>query len=407
MSVRRQTRAERRPAPALLLVLGFMAAFALGQAAEASPSPRLEVFVREGCPHCTEAKHFIADLHARRPDILIQVHDVGADPEALVRLGQLAAQFHVEPIGVPAFWAGGELIVGYGGAGSTGLRLIELLDQGTAKVPSATSTEACRPALACDEPARSLSSTIDRGIDLPWIGPVSVQQVGLPVFTLLIGLLDGFNPCAMWILLFLLSLLVNLHDRTKMTLIAGTFVLVSGLVYFAFMGAWLNAFLFVGLSRPVQLALGIVAVMIGTVNMKDFVSFKSGISFSIPPSAKPGLYARMRRILEAEHLPATLMGVATLAVLVNLVELLCTAGLPALYTHVLTLQNLSLWEYYGYLALYNIAYIADDTLMVAIAIITLTRRKLQDRGVRWLKLVSGTVMVGLGFLLLVRPDLLH
>jgi hypothetical protein len=233
-----------------------------------------------------------------------------------------------------------------------------------------------------------------------------VRQIGLPAFTIIVGLLDGFNPCAMWVLLFLLSLLVSLRDRRKMVLIAGTFVFVSGFVYFAFMAAWLNAFLFIGLSRAMQIALGVTAVLIGGVHIKDFFAFGAGPSFSIPESAKPGLYARMRRILEAEHLPATLLAVVTLAALVNFVELLCTAGLPALYTQILTLQQLSWWEYYGYLTLYNVAYIFDDTLMVGAAVITLSRRKVQEVEGRWLKLISGAVMTALGLMLLVKPELL-
>lgn len=225
----------------------------------------------------------------------------------------------------------------------------------------------------------------------------------MPLFTITIGLLDGFNPCAMWVLLFLLSLLVNLQDRRKMALIAGTFVLVSGLVYFAFMAAWLNVFLLIGLSRAVQIGLGGIALLIGSVNVKDFFALHRGLSLSIPESAKPGLYARTRQILQAEHLAGALAGVVVLAGFVNLVELLCTAGLPALYTQILTLQGLSSWEYYGYLGLYNLAYIFDDSLMVTVAVATLSRRKLQERAGRWLKLISGLVMVGLGAILLLQP----
>ena len=129
-----------------------------------------------------------------------------------------------------------------------------------------------------------------------------------------------------------------------------------------------------------------------------------GISLSIPESAKPGLYARIRRILQADNLAGALAGIVILAGLVNLVELLCTAGFPALYTQILTLQQMPTWEYYGYLGLYNLAYIFDDSLMVAIAVVTLSRKKLQERAGRWLKLTSGLVMVGLAAVLLLRPN---
>ena len=391
----------------LVFVLCAAVLVTSGLGSEPEQQPDLEVFVREGCPHCTAAKQFLSDLKRRRPALRISLHDVGVDPAALSRLAGLASRFKIQPIGVPAFYVGGQLIVGYGGVATTGARITGLLDQARADAPLSAPSDACRPTRACDEPAPLGSRTADDRIEVPWLGPLSVRQIGLPAFTLLIGLLDGFNPCAMWVLLFLLSLLLNLRDRAKMALIAGTFVLVSGIVYFAFMAAWLNVFLFIGLSRAVQVTLGLVAVLIGAVHIKDFFALGSGLSFSIPESAKPGLYTRMRRILEAEHLPGTLLGVVILAVMVNLVELLCTAGLPALYTQVLTLQQLSSLGYYAYLGLYNLAYIADDSLMVIIAIVTLTRRKLQAREGRWLKLFSGTAMAGLGAVLLARPELLH
>src|SRR5690606_12148753 len=119
---------------------------------------------------------------------------------------------------------------------------------------------------------------------------VRAGELGLPLFTLLIGLVDGFNPCAMWVLLFLLSLLANLRDRRRMALIGGTFVIISGAAYYAFMAAWLNVFLLIGLSRAVQVVLGVVALGIGVLNVKDFVRPRRGPSLHIPESAKPGIY---------------------------------------------------------------------------------------------------------------------
>ena len=363
----------------------------------------LEVFVRAGCPHCEAAKTFLQELRRRRPGLRLLIRDVGQDQAALVRLEMLATQYAVNPIGVPAFFLQGELLIGYQDAQTTGARLLALLDA-TPATSDAEPFAACRPAQP--DCTASAQGPADDSVVLPWFGRLSHQEIGLPLFTFAIGLLDGFNPCAMWVLLFLLSLLVTLQDRIKMTLVAGTFVLVSGLVYFAFMAAWLNVFLIVGLSRTVQLALSGLAILIGAVNVKDFFAFRQGLSFSIPEAAKPGLYARLRRIIQAENLTGALIGVMILAGLVNIVELLCTAGFPALYTHILSAQALSSWQYYGYLGLYNAAYMLDDALMVVIAVVTLGRRKLEEREGRWLKLISGAVMIGLGILLLVKPGLI-
>lgn len=246
---------------------------------------------------------------------------------------------------------------------------------------------------------------------IPFYGDASASRLansfGLPVFTIIIGLIDGFNPCAMWVLLFLLSILVNLKNRWKILAVAGTFVFVSGLAYFAFMAAWLTVWSWIRYLRPAELVLGLLAVVIGTIHVKDFFAFKKGVSLSIPESAKPGIYARVRRIVMAENLWGAIIGASVLAVLVNLIELLCTAGLPALYTNVLTKQQLAAWHEYAYLFLYNVAYMFDDSLMVAAVVITLGRHKLQQTQGRWLKLVSGLVVLSLGVVLLFKPDLLN
>jgi hypothetical protein len=314
---------------------------------------------------------------------------VGHDPEALARLQSLADRRQVYALGVPAFSLRGELHIGYVSADTTGDRLRALLN---------------RPGLRPGDPEATGPISVTDSIDVPLLGRLQLGELSLPAITLLLGLLDGLNPCAMWVLLFLLSLLVNLHDRRTMLLIGGTFVAVSGLVYFAFMAAWLNLFLLIGLSRVVQVILGGIAVLVGLINVKDGFAFRHGPSLTIPESAKPGLYARVRRILRAENLPGAFVGVVGLAALVNTIELLCTAGLPAVYTHILTLQQLPWWAYYGYLGLYNVAYMLDDSVMLVIAVITLSRRKLQEAAGRWLKLVSGVVMLALGLVLIAKPE---
>ena len=350
--------------------------FAVGLGGDPSQASTadIEVFTRDGCPRCADAKRFLAELATKRPEIAIVERDVVGEPDALARLRELAREHGIGALSVPTFVIGKEVVVGFESAETTGVALVRALDRERA------------PPLA-----------------VPVFGVLDVGRIGLPLFTLALGLVDGFNPCAMWVLLFILSLLVNLHDRARMALIGGTFVVVSGVVYFAFMAAWLQIFLLLGVGRAVQVALGAVAVLVGLVNVKDFVAYGRGVSLSIPQAVKPTLYARARRILSADNLTGALGATVVLAVLVNVVELLCTAGLPAIYTHVLALQALPAWQHYAYLGLYNAAYVLDDGLMVAIAVVTLSRAKLQERAGRNLKLLSGLVMLGLGLLLLAKP----
>jgi len=370
----------------------------------AGEQPDIEVFVRQGCPHCTEAKRFLEDLQRDRPSLRIVLRDLEQDKTALRQLQELADRYGVWTPGVPAFHLRGTLIIGYSDAESTGARITALLDQSLPEITGGLAQGACRIETdsSCIDTARPPPRPSD-SIETPWFGRLSAGELGLPLFTIVIGLLDGFNPCSMWVLLFMLSLLAGLANRSKMLLIAGTFVAVEGIAYFAFMAAWLNMFLLIGLSRITELILGSIAGLAGAINIKDFWAFQRGISLSIPDAAKPGLYARMRRIIQAENILAALIGTVLLAILVQAVELLCTAGLPALYTRILTMRQLDWWAYYGYLGLYNMAYMLDDILVLAIGVITMSHYRLQEREGRWLKLISGLVMVGLGAVLLLQP----
>ena len=242
---------------------------------------------------------------------------------------------------------------------------------------------------------------------MPGLGTLDAAAFSLPALTVLIAGLDAFNPCAFFVLLFLLSLLVHARDRGKMLLVGGVFVFFSGLIYFLFMAAWLNVFLMLEELRYVTLGAGIVAVVVAAINIKDFFWFKAGISLSIPDSAKPLLYQRMRNLVAAARWPSVLAGTAALAIVANAYELLCTAGFPMVYTRILTLRGLQAFDYYLWLALYNVVYVVPLATIVLVFTYTLGGRKLQESEGRLLKLVSGNMMLGLGLALLFAPEMLN
>lgn len=360
----------------------------------ATEQPVLEVFVREDCPHCAAAEAFLPAFGRRRSWLRIVYRKVDADPSARDDLMRHSRNAGVWPPGVPTFVIDGKVLVGFEDAARTGPALASLVAH---RAPSPSAGTA--PADASGSPATRVQTR--------WFGALSAERFGLPLFTLAMGLLDGFNPCAMWVLLFLLSMLVHLRDRRRMALVAGTFVIASGVVYYAFMAAWLNVFLLIGFADVVRWALAGAASIMGAIHVKDFFAMGKGISLSIPDSARPGLYARVRSVVRAETVLPSLAAVAVLAVVVNFVEILCTAGLPAMYTAVLAQHGLSTAAHYGYLALYVSAYMADDSLMVATAVIALGSRRLTERAGRWLKLLSGVIMIALASVILVRPEWLR
>jgi len=361
----------------------------------------LEVFVRQGCPHCAKAEAFLAALAAERPGLRISLRDVGQDALALERLRQLSNAEGLKQLNVPAFHINGRLLVGFSEEAGTGKRIKSLLSETRQTEESSRSPPSCTADQSPTCESEPTAPTGPESFEVTLFGhTLSLDRVGLPLFTLAMGLLDGLNPCSMWVLLLMISLLAPMQDRWRMLAVAGTFVAVEGLAYLAFMAAWLNLFLLVGLSRTSEILIAAVAISAGAIHIKDFLAYGRGISLSIPEKSKPGLYAQIRHILQAENLLGAMLGAVVLAVLVQIVEFLCTSGFPALYTRILTLQHLGGFSYYGYLLLYNAAYMFDDAVVLGIGIFTLSQRRLQENQGRWLKLVSGAVMVGLGVYLL-------
>lgn len=357
-------------------------------------SADIEVFVQQGCPHCADAEVFLLALKREQPTLSIIIQDVIQEPAALERLQHLAKSQGIKTLRVPAFQVGGQLIFGYSKEAGTD----QLIRSALSKIPTPNIQDNSG---SCETKA-ALSCETEQYIDF-FGHRLSLDEIGLPLFTLAIGLLDGFNPCSLWVLVLMISLLASMKDRMRMFAIAGTFVAVEGLVYFMFMAAWLNLFLLIGLSRLSEIAIAGIALLVGLINLKDFGFFGLGVSLSIPDAAKPDIYARIRQILQAKNLTGALIGAFVLAILVQIVEFMCTSGFPMLYTRILTLKQLDSISYYGYLLLYNLAYMFDDVIILTIGIITLSQRRLQEKEGRWLKLISGLAMVGIAIYLLLNP----
>ena len=344
----------------------------------------LVVYWGEGCPHCEEARPAVAALVARSPGLVVEWVEVRGDPVARERFKAEATRLGAQPLGVPTFVVRGrEAIVGFQ-RGVTEARLEAALAAGV------------------DEDGGR------RVIQLPWLGELDAGRISFPLFTIAVGLVDGINPCAMYVLVVLLGILLHARSRGRVALYGGIFVAASGIVYFVFMSAWLGIFATAGAGRGLTVVLGCLLVAMGLVNLKDVLWFKRGPSLMIPESAKPGIFKRMRAVAEAASLPVAAAGIAALALLVNLVELGCTLGLPAVYTRILSLRGgTGALGRAGWLALYNVAYVVPLGTIVLVAVVTMRKLTLGERGARALKAISGTLLILFGLLFLVAPDALR
>lgn len=365
-----------------------------GTDAAGQPTIRLYFFYTETCPHCRRARPFIDRLAAEFLWLDLRSLLLSDDKPDDIRLFlQMTEDVGETALGVPAFLFCGRAMIGFGSAESTGAELRQALIACHERAGGAQSPAGAPPA-----------SPEGETIVLPLFGPVDPKAVSLPLLTVMIAAVDAFNPCAFFVLMFLMSVLAHARKRGRMAVIGAIFVLISGVLYFAFMAAWLNVFLLIGELRWVTILAALVALGLAAINIKDYVWLGRGVSLSIPETAKPGLFARMRTLTLAESWPALLVGTVTLAVAANTYELLCTAGFPMLFTRLLTLRELPASAHYLYLALYNVVYVVPLLGIATAFVITFGSRKLQEREGRVLKLLSGLMMLGLGLALLLGPE---
>lgn len=356
---------------------------------------RLHFFWSKTCPHCQKAKPFISGLTQSYDWLELNSYEISEHQENVALYRTLSKKIGEEKFAVPAFLFCEQIVIGYLDDQTTGSLLHNKLLK-------------CRASLAQNKQAVPSNASEADGtkLSIPFLGELDSESVSLPIFTIIIAGLDAFNPCAFFVLLLLLSLLTNVKDRKKMLLVGGIFIFFSGFIYFIFMAAWLNLFLYLGELRFMTLIAAVVAIGVSLINIKDYFLFEKGVSLSIPDNAKPGLYGRVRGLVNASSTPTVILGTVMLAIVANSYELLCTSGFPMVFTRILTLNDLTPPGYYLYLVFYNIIYVIPLMVIVLFFTKTLGARKLSEKEGRILKLVSGMMMLELGLLLLLAPDLL-
>lgn len=433
IGARRSGRARR--IAALLAVVGLFGSFAVAsigvppaRAADPAPSPSatspwhhldaagapvvdLWFGWSSTCPHCTTARAWLDEFAPGAA--WLEVHSLqvdGTDAAAkIATLTDLAATIDEQVRGVPVFLYAGRLRVGFDEAATSGARLEqelrayhESLATGSEPSPSAlpgpsTPGESCTIDAACEVDETT-------AITLPFVGPVNARALSLPLLAVVLGGLDAVNPCALSVLLFLVSALVGANARRRILAVGGAFIVATGVVYFLLMAAWLNAFLLFGELRLVTLIAGAAALGAGLINVKDFGWFRRGPSLVIPAAAKPSIFGRILEISDTIAMPALVGTAIIVAATAAAYEMLCTGGFPVVFTRVLTLSDLPTAAYYAYLGLYVAVYVLPMVAIVAAVAITLGTHSISIDEARRLKLLSGMLMLGVGGMLLLAPD---
>lgn len=416
---------------AILLFLGAFAAIvpAAPRAwAATAPSPHADTvalyfFWGEGCPHCAAAKPFLADVAKEHPELQVSALEVYNDEANMDAFVAMARTFGFEPTGVPTFFLGEEYWVGF--AEDTTGRQIEAAveaciasgcpDAGAGVLApaagAAAATTSPPPAGTGASADRADPGTTALGQDvvtLPLLGPVDLAGQSLLVSTALIAVVDGFNPCSLWVLSVLIALTLRTGSRRRVVLMGLVFISVTAFVYALFIAGLFTVLTVASVGPWVQSLVALVALGFAFVNIKDYFWWQQGVSFTIAEEDKPGIYRRIRGLAKAgDSLPALIGGTVVLAAGVSLVEFTCTAGFPVLWTNILTAQEATAATFLALLIVYLLIYQLDEAAIFGTAVVTLRASKLQERHGRMLKLVGGMLMLTLAVVMLTNPALMN
>jgi hypothetical protein len=346
------------------------------------------LFWRVGCPHCEREIAFLDRLAAGNPEVRVHKLEVSHSRANARAMVETAGRLGVEAGSVPLTVIGSLAWVGYDEDSTTGREI-------------ATHVAACMES-GCPTVVRL--QRIPEYVRLPLVGEVSTAKLSLPALTALLAAADGFNPCAMWVLVFLLGLLAGMKDRARMWLLGIAFVGTSALVYLLILGAWLNILLLAGSAAFVRVAIGIVALAGGGFYLKQFATNADMKCEVTAPERRRRVLERLKELAQKRDLIPALAGIVLLAFAVNVVEFLCSAGIPAVFTQVLALSDLPPWKHFGYLILYVAVFMLDDLIVLVAALKTLEVTGFTTRYARWSNAIGGAALLAIGLLLIFRPE---
>lgn len=250
-----------------------------------------------------------------------------------------------------------------------------------------------------------ISNYISYKVKLPLIGEVKLKNLTLPLITVVIGLADGFNPCAMWVLLFLISMLIGMKDKKRMWILGSTFLLTSALIYLIFMMSWLNLANLLISVVWVRVIIAVVSLVGGFINLRGYIKHRKVSGCDVVDDKKRNrIITRIKKFTTEKNFWLAILGVIVLAISVNVVELACSAGLPVMFIEILSLNNLTAIEEIIYIVLYMLFFLLDDFVVFVIAMTTLSLTGVSSKYGNLSKLIGGILMLLIGLLLMFKPE---
>jgi hypothetical protein len=376
----------------VLAVAGLLVGSAPAAAGPVVPEVTLTLFWGDGCPRCEAERTFLTDLQREHQELRVAQFEVWKDAGNRRLFEEAAARYGVDASAVPMTVVGERAWIGFTDPIRDDIRrTVEAVSRGE-PVPAGLYGRAGEGTCASDEfcPVRPEAT-----VDVPLLGRINLGDRSLLVSTVVIGFVDGINPCSLWVISILLAIVIRTGSRRRVIAIGSAFLLVTAAMYALYMAGIYSALTVIGYLGGIQIVVGAVAGIFGVFAVKDYFRHGRGASLSIPERSKPGLYKRMRDIAGSHSLLPALAATTLLAVGVSLLETPCTAGFPVLWTGLLASHDVGLAGSALLFGVYMVPFLLDEIIVFGLAVATMRAAKLQEKHGRLLKLVAGTVMLAL------------
>lgn len=391
----------------------------------------IHLFYGNGCPHCAAEEEFLSDYLKDRTDVKLYKYEIWYDSHNQELLSKVQKEMGTtNKNGVPFTVIGKKTIVGYAD-GVTDEQIKDAINyylnndyrdyagEITGKVKKAEVKEDTTKDESKTEDKKENkiekaddtkdSDQTDENVTVPVLGKINAKKVSLPILAVVLGFVDGFNPCAMWILIFLITMLFNMKDRKKMWILGLTFILTSEIVYLMFMLAWLNLATFISKIAFIRLLIAVIALVVGLINVYKYIDSLKKKDEGCDVVDKKDRKKIMEKIISITHekkFIIALLGIMVLAASVNIIELMCSIGIPLLFTQILAMNNLSTFSYMIYMFIYIFFFLIDDIVIFVISMVTLKVTGLSTKYTKYSHLIGGIIMLIIGLLLIIKPELL-
>lgn len=396
----------------LFLCMVFIFGFSSVKANEDKKLVNIYLFHSNTCPHCKEEIKLLSELEDKYDNIVIYKYEVSNDKNWQL-LNDVAKLMDTNVNGVPFTVIGDKVYKGfnYENSKSKFIATIEYYSKNGYKDIVGEyigGIEIPKYEINTNNSNESLDEYIENETNhiISFFGiNIETKKLTLPVIAILIGFVDGFNPCAMWVLLFLISMLIGMNDRKKMWILGISFLLTSGLVYLLFMIAWLNAATLLLTVKWFRLVIGLVAIVGAMFNLTGYFKHKDDTGCNVVDDKKRNkIFDKIRKFTNEKNFFLAIVGAMTLAISVNIIELACSAGLPVMFTQILSMNNLTIIQEILYIGLYMLFFMLDDLIIFFIAMRTMELTGFSTKYGKLSKMIGGILLLVIGILMIFKPE---